>query len=1127
MMNNKSIKKILRLKDCNSLPLKFDLKMKLTILLLMASLLQLQANESYAQKTKLSLDIQNVSLEKVFDKIESLTEFKFVYKDKVVDYEKIVSIKAEKEKISTVLNRLFEGSNIGYKILGKQIIIKPSKFPKSKNTPKPLVVDENPQDYYVKGVVTDDSGMPLPGANIIEKGTVNGTQSDFDGNFTLSLKNRNAILVISYLGYQTKEVVIDGQSNINVVLIADAASLDEVVVVGYGTQKKVTLTGAVAAIKTEEIQESKTANLANNLTGRVAGLVINSRGGEPGRDNIKIQIRGIGTTGNTDPLYVIDGIANRGSFERLNPDDIESISVLKDASAAIYGAQAANGVILITTKRGKRGKTTFNYNQNYSIAQPTRRPFLMNAQQYLTWIDEVNSRNSRPTEFQDVIRQYRDGTIDSSVWGDTDWWDVVTDKWVPQIQHAISIRGGGENTQFYLSGQYLDQDAIYKGDAYGYKQYNIRSNIDTQLSKNLKLKFDLAGRIGDNNSPTLDTDGLMRQIFVQPPYEFPYFENGLIRKTSVGNPISLVNGDSGTKETKTKKFDTRFDLRWDLPFITEGLYAHSYAAIDFYTTARKDLSKPFDQYEFDEGTGKYNNLKFQTGNISLFQEYKEELNKTFHFKIGYDRTFGKHTVSGFAAYEQYEQEGEFFTARRQELVSEDIPYLFSRAADNQSIDGEGYQSARQNYFGRINYGYDEKYLIDLTMRYDGSANFAKEQRFGFFPALSLGWRISKENFFKSDLVKELKLRGSWGLLGNDRVHNFQYLQIYNIGNSYIFGENPSRTNGLTPNTTPNPNITWETSEKINLGLDIRLKKGLLEGSIDAFYEERSDILAPRNASVPVYSGLTLPDENIGRVSNRGIEAQFTHKNRIRNVNYSIGGQFTFAKSEIIFIDEPLNVPEWQQRTGRPVDFILLYEADGIYQNQEELDNSVRFPDAQVGDVKIVDKNDDGVLNEQDQIILENSPTPKIVYGITMGLDWNGFALNALFQGQGEAQTIYRPFDVNQQTAFYEDRWRSEARTPNALYPAAFDTASSSFREVSTVWVRNNSFLRLKNVELSYSFNENLLDQLGLNNLRVFITGHNLLILQDNVKINDPESDSSTGWFYPQQRMISTGLNLTF
>jgi len=1098
--------------------------MKAFIFLFLTTIFAFNSENSYSQeKVKIQRD-QIVTVDQVFKIIKKQTQFNFVYPKGVFKNMPKVQLEKGEITVSKLLKKTLNSKKINFEFTSDNTIL---------ITKKPVVKDKtntedlNQEQNQVSGHITDELGQPLPGANILEKGTNNGTQSDFDGKFYLSLKNKNTTLVISYLGYQTIEIVIDGQSNINVTLIEDTSRLDEVIVIGYGAQKKVTLTGAVSDIKTEEIQESKTANIANNLVGRIAGLVINSRGGEPGSDNISIRIRGIGTTGNTEPLYVIDGIPNRGSFERLNPDDIESISILKDASAAIYGAQAANGVILITTKRGKKGKTTFNYNQSYSLAQPTRRPYLMNSRQYLTWIDEVNVRNGRPTEFQDVIRQYRDGSIDSSVWGDTDWWDEVTDKWTPQLQHALNVSGGSDKTQFYLSGQYLNQDAIYKGNAYGYKQYNIRSNIDTQLSKNIKLSFDLAGRIGDNNSPTLSTDGLMRQIFVQPPYEFPYFENGLIKKTSAGNPISLVNGNSGSRETKTKKFDSRFALRWDLPFITQGLYAHTYAAIDFYTTTRKDLSKPFDQYEFDEVTGEYNNLKFQTGNISLFQQYSEELNKTFHFKIGYDRTFSKHNVSAFVAYEQSEKRGEFISAQRQNLISEDIPFLFSGSDDNQQIDGRGYQSARQNYFGRINYGYDEKYLMDLTMRYDGSANFAKGERFGFFPALSLGWRISKEDFFKSDLISELKLRGSWGLLGNDRVDNFQYLQIYNIGNSYVFGENPIRTNGLTPSTTPNPNITWETSEKINLGLDIRLKSGLLEGSIDAFYEKRSDILAPRNASVPVYSGLTLPDENIGKVSNRGFEAQLTHRNRIKNVDFSIGGQFTFAKSEIIFIDEAPNIPEWQRRTGRPVDFILLYEADGIYQNQEELDNSVSFPDAQPGDVRIVDQNNDGVLNEQDQIILENSPTPKIVYGITMGLDWNGFSLNALLQGQGQAQTIYRPFDINQQAAFYEDRWRSELRTPNAIYPAAFDTASSSFREVSTVWVRNNAFLRLKNVELSYSFNKKLLDQIGLNSLRFFIAGHNLLIIQDNVKINDPESSSSTGWFYPQQRLISTGINLTF
>ena len=1120
------MKKVFRL-GCQA-HLSINLKMKFSVFILILSLFQLQANNSFSQKNEISLEFKNVNLEKVLNKIENLTEYRFIYKNKEINYNKNVSFTAKKEKLSNVLIKLFSKSDITYEIVGKQVILRIRNNKVPKITQQTNTTKKN-QEITISGVVKDLNGITLPGASIFVKGTNKGTQTDFEGRFSLKVIDLNATLIISYLGYLTQEVQIKGKNNIDVVLIEDATNLEEIVVVGYGTQKKVTVTGAVSDIKTKEIQQTQTANLANNLTGRVPGLVINSRGGEPGSDDaVSILIRGTSTTGDNTPLYVIDGIPNRGSFERLNPADIESISVLKDASAAIYGAQAANGVILITTKRGKSGKTIFSYNQSYSLSQPTRRPELMNAQQYLTWVDEKNERNGRPREFQTLIREYRNGTVDTSVWGDTDWWSTVIEDWTPQIQHSISATGGGEKTQFFVSGQFLNQDAIYLGDAYGYKQYNIRSNIDTRFSDNFKMSFDLAARVGNRSGPTLDTDGLIRQVFVQAPYEFPYFENGLLAKTSSGNPISLVNGNSGNRATNTKKFDSRFAFKWDLPFITKGLYTEGYAALDFYTTSRKDLSKPFDQYEFDELTGEYNNLKFQTGSINLFQHTSEELNQTYHIKLGYNREFDKHKINSFIAFEQYKQEGEFLFASRQDLVSEDIPFLFTGSDENKENGGGGYQAARRNYFSKFNYSYDDKYLLDLTFRYDGSANFAKDKRFGFFPAALLGWRISQEDFFNNDIIKELKIRASWGILGNDRVANFQYFQLYNlVENSYIFGENRVREIGLTPSTVPNPNITWETSEKYNFGVDFRLKKNILTGSLDLFYENRSDILAPRNASIPVYSGLELPDENIGRVTNQGFELQLNHKGKIKNINYTLGGQFSYAKSEIKFIDEPSNVPEWQKRTGKPVDSFLVYEADGIYNNQDQIDNSVHFPDAKPGDVRFVDQNDDGVLNENDKIIFGDSPTPKIFYGFNMGLEWSNLSLNVLFQGQAGAKTIYRPFDLNQQSFFYENRWRSERLTPNAAYPAAYDLGSSSFQEVSTVWVKDNSFLRVKNIELSYALKDNLLQSIGLDSFRIFVSGHNLFLIHDNVGINDPESDSSTGWSYPQQRLLSTGISLTF
>jgi TonB-linked SusC/RagA family outer membrane protein len=1099
--------------------------MRTFIFLLCTTVFSLNSTESFAQD-KVTIDVDKVvSVDEVFNIIQDQTEYRFIYpQDLFLNSPKITLTKGIID-IYSLLEKCFSGTDVNFKLSKNNTIVIEKSSPI-------IITDNNQQKILVSGIVKDQNGQLLPGATVLEKGTTNGTQTDFDGKFSLSVNNLESIIVVSYVGYVTQEINVSDKLFFDIVLQEDVAKLDEIVVVGYGKQKKVNVVGAVSDIKSKEILQTQTANIANNLTGRIAGLTINNRGGEPGSESISTLIRGISTTGNNTPLFVIDGIISRGSFERLNPEDIESISVLKDASAAIYGPSGANGVILVTTKRGKEGKPTFSFSQNYSVSQPTRRPYLMNARQYLTWIDEQNIRNNRPTEWQDIIRQYRNGTIDRSIWGDTDWWNVITDNWVPQLNFAANVSGGTESVKYYVSGQYLDQDALYVGRDYGYKQYNLRSNLDIQLSKNLKMGVDLAARIGDNSRPNLSTDQLVRQTFVQAPYDFPYYANGLIRRTTSGNPIPLVNGDSGNRRTQSKQFDTKFSFRWDMPFLTEGLYVDGYAAVDFYQTTRKDISNPYDVFEFNELTGEYDNLRElgQLSNITtLFQQYSEQLNKTLFFRAGYDKMFGKHNVSAFVAYEQLQIEGEYFFASRQGLISSDLPYLDFGSTENQNLGGLGIlPTARRNYFGRLNYNYDNRYLLEFTFRRDGSAIFGPEVRYGNFPALLLGWRISNEKFFKSDLVTDLKLRASWASLGNDRVDPFQFQQFYTvITDSFIFGDDPVRNLGLTPGTTPNPNATWETSNKYNIGIDFTLKNQVLSGSIDAFYEIRSDILQKRNASVPVFTGLELPDENIGRADNRGFEIELKHRNNIGELNYSIGGQFSFAQSRILFIDEAANIPEWQRRTGSPIDFLLVYQADGIYNNQEEIDNSVHFPDAQPGDVRFVDVSGDGVLDENDQILLDRSPTPRITYGFNFGFNWKNFDLNLFFQGQGQAQTIYRPFDLNQQSQFFTQRWISERLTPDARFPAAYDLGNSSYQNVSTVWLRNNDFLRLKNIELSYSLGKVVTQKLGLKSCRVFVSANNLFLISDNVEINDPESTSSTGWVYPQQRLLSTGLNLTF
>jgi len=902
-------------------------------------------------------------------------------------------------------------------------------------------------------------------------------------------------------------------------------SMDEIVVVGYGEQKRESITGSIASIETKTIAESKSANVVNAIVGRIPGLVVNTRSGAPGQENIEILIRGKATTGDTSPLIVIDGVANRGSFDRLNPEDIESISILKDASAAIYGAQAANGVILVTTKRGYVGKPLFTYSNTYSFTQPAKKQELMDAPQYLTRLDEQNKRNNRPQIYQNVIKDYLNDEVNPNIWANINWWDESMDTWSPQNQHNLSISGGSESFKYYASGQLLNQDANFRGSNFGFSQNNVRSNIDITATSFLKIGLDLAGRF--ENRRGSDFEGLFRGIYNMAPFETPYYNNGLLRNTSKGNILPNVDGLNGGSETKRNVYNSKLNATIDFNEWLKGLTLNGFGSIDMVNQRRKNFQKPYDIYFLNE-EGEYENLRDNTGTIRLFQQTDEEISHTYHVRLNYENTFSNHKVGGFIAYEQNQVKGEYLAASRINLISEDLPYLFTGGEKYQDNDGRGWQSARVNYFGRFNYSYAEKYFIESTLRIDGSQNFNEDNRFGSFPGVSVGWRVSEESFWKFDQIDEFKLRASYGKLGNDRVNNFQYLQMYNVGSGSVFGEDPVLSVDLTPGRVPNPDITWETAVKTNLGLDLSLQNGLFDFSLDAFYEQRSDILARRNASVPIYSGIVLPDENIGKTTNQGIELSATHKYIFgNNLKYFVSAQLTYAKNEIVFLDESQFVPDHQRVEGSPIDYLLVYMADGLYQNKEEINNSPHFPDAKPGDVRFVDYNNDGQLTAEDRVLLPYGPTPRLNYGFSIGASWKGIEVSAFFQGQSGGKTIYRPWDINMDSYYFENRWISETETPNATSPAAWDMSSSSIQNVSTIWVKYNSFLRIKNVELAYTFPNKFVKNYNISNLRVFVSGYNLGFIYNAVGLFDPESRSDTGWYYPQQRVISAGLSAMF
>ncbi|MCW2262184.1 MULTISPECIES: SusC/RagA family TonB-linked outer membrane protein [Sphingobacterium] len=996
------------------------------------------------------------------------------------------------------------------------------------------------QNKTLNAIVLTDNGSPIAGASILLKKTGKGTSTNQDGKFTISYSASDT-LIVSSLNYTSKQVHLHGQTNLQITLQEKSQQVDEVVVVGYGTQRKATLTGSVTQINADEINESKSPNIANSLAGRMPGLVVNNRSGEPGADGSSILIRGSGTTGNNAPLIVIDGVANRGGFERLNPTDIESITVLKDASAAIYGAQAANGVILVTTKRGSTGKPTINYAGSFGLSEPTRVPKLVNSYDYALFRNEKDIRQGQGnvTYTPEQIQKFKDQS-DPISYPNTDWYSEVLKPLTPQTQHSLSISGGSEKIKYFVSGAYLYQDAFYKKSATNYNQYNLRSNIDAQITDNFKLGLDIVGRKEDRNNPPTGADGIFLSILGSYPGLAPFYPNGLpVAGIEGPNPLQMAQGYNGYLRKRNNSIQTTINGELKLPYVTKGLSLLGFAAFDFTFYNEKSFTKPFDLYRYNSTTDTYNNVRsLLLGDPSISQSYGDSNLKTFHLRLNYNRQFGQHDVSAFVAAEQSDYYNEGIFANRQGLVSSQIDQLFAFFYDvtRQSNGSTADQNARRNYFGRLNYAYANKYLAELVFRRDGSFNFPPGRQYGNFPGLSVGWRLSEEKFIKDNFsfVNELKLRASISRLGNDRINQYQFLTRYTVAqdhNRYYLGdgENPGYAPGLMPGVAPNPNITWEVEEMKNVALEGSLFNNKLDFSAEYFWAKRDHLLAKRNVSVPHTTGLQLPDENIGRVDRKGIELTLGTKGSIQDFKYFVNANMTRTWSKIVFIDESPNVLEWQKQQGYQLGSWLVYRTDGLFRTQEELDNTTaKLPGSQVGDIRYLDINNDGVINANDQERIYESPTPLLVYGLRMGGSYKNLSFSMLWQGQAKAKQIILPQANNGEFIppqwLYEDRWTPE--NPNAKYPGAFDRTYNINNRASDFWLQDMSFFKLKTVEVGYTFSGEKLEKSGIKNLRLYLNGFNMFSF-DKVKHYDPETVSYTGAYYPQTRIYTVGVNLSF
>lgn len=902
-------------------------------------------------------------------------------------------------------------------------------------------------------------------------------------------------------------------------------------------------------MKSDELLKSRAANATTALVGQMPGLISKQASGEPGADDASIFIRGIATfQGDSSPAYIIDGIERTSAdFARMDPNDIESINVLKDAaSAAIFGMRGANGVIVITTKRGTDGKASIKYSGSVSIQSPTKLPEFANSYDYARLADQYFGSEIYSAE---AIQKYKDGS-DPELYPNTNWYDEMLTKNAIQNQHNISISGGNEKIRYYVSGGFLNQGGLWED--LNYKRYNLRSNIDAQITKTTRLGVDVSGRLEKSlNSGSSYT--IFKELVRNTPVLLCRYPDGTFAFPDATHPNIVAANQPGGSYSKGETFvvDARVELEQELDFITEGLSAKgvmSYSRNNYTNKAwsvspyvySKDANN---EYVLNPRTSPSLNL---TQNQTNYQEYQLQVN--------YNRSFGLHNVTAMTMVLARKGFSSTSCMFRNSFDSEILDQINAGNTDGQTMNAVDSETARASYMARVNYNYASKYLVEFNIRRDGSENFAPDKRWGTFASASLGWVISEEPFFESlkNTINFLKIRGSYGTLGNDNTGGVSFpfysrFELYqgavasngfmnNLGD-YAFGD--LVTKGLVPGAIANSLATWEKSNKANIALDATLFNNL-NFTVDLFTERRTNILTQRTAEVPSSFGGTLPLENIGIVNNKGIDLSLNYHNSIGKVNYSVGGNFTFARNKIVEMAEAEGTSEYMRQTGRPINGYYGYKTDGIFQSQEEIDSYAKQEvagvgyETQIGDIKYVDVNGNGVVNSDDMTYLGYGNIPEIIYGINGSLNWKNFDFSFLMQGAANAQVylkggIILPYfnQGNLPQFWVNEAWTEE--NPSNRYPRLAESVhnfpATDVPGVQT-YLYNASYLRLKNIEVGYTFPTSWLSRIGVTNARVYVNAQNLFTISDVPQI-DPENTEQEGWTYPQMKSFNFGLSLQF
>ncbi len=1086
---------------------------------------------SSAQQIKgklITISFSNITLKEAMNRIEKTSGYTFFYDGNQVDTRQKVSLEVKDTPLDKAMDALFKKTGIDYEVTSTQVALFVTGRSSSSVAEKQVTVS---------GKVTDKSGEPIIGANVSVLDTSIGTITDMNGNYTLTVP-QGATLQVSYIGYVTLKVKAGSQDVIR--LSEDTEALSEVVVVGYGSQKKVNVIGSIATVNSKSLEARATADVSNMLTGQLSGVTITQSSGNPGQDAGIIRVRGVGSFGATpEPLVLVDGMP--GSLSDLTPADIDNISVLKDASsAAIYGSRAANGVILVTTKKGKEGKVRITYNGSVGMSQAVELPDFAHSYEYAEF---YNMAMGTHTYTPEMIQKYRDGS-DPDNYADEMYLEDLLGGHALQTKHELSVSGGTNKVQYMASLGYLRQNGLLDNNYYN--RYNARVNLNAELAENLTLSTRISGMTSDRHEPS--TPGILDNAgfkgIISNAVRFPgltpsYLQNGEVGlgPKLQGTPVAWVDCASFYRED-FDKFNGNIELAWK-PF--KGLTLKSIGGYNYtlsqVRTYRADLIL----------TGNKS-----TGPSTLGHSMARIVYKTFQAVADYTTTIAdKHNLSVLAGYTWEDENERSLSGNRSNFPSDDVPHLGAGGADGQTNDGGGYDWAIQSLFGRLTYNYDQRYLFEVTARYDGSSRFPTDTKFGFFPSVAGGWRVSEESFWKENeslnfWFNSLKIKASYGVLGNNNIGNYPYQSVYSLGTkqNYVFGG--VYTQGAAVTTYVDPTLKWERTRTFDIGVETAFFNNKLTFNASYFQRETTDVLYKPAASYSSIFGLSISEVNTGELENKGWEFEIGHNHFIGDFRYHINGNFSIINNKVLTLGMG-NVTQKNGMVGNgsdlfigyPMQMFYGYKTDGVFLTDAEVaewyDQSSIAKGSKAGDIRYLDLTGDEKVTAEDKTFL-GSRIPKYTFGLSLGAEYKGFDFRMLIQGVADVDGMLSVFAGH---AFFQEgniqRWQMENcwnvqqdnRYPEYPRLEVMSNAGSNNTLTSDFWVLNASYVKVRNIQLGYTLPQSVTQKFGASNLRFYVSLDNPFSYDSYREGWEPENTNNNGQYYPTMSTYTFGLTLKF